>query len=588
MADYSGATAECDIIMKGGVTSGVVYPKTILRLAEKNRFRAIGGTSAGAIAAVMTAAAEYNRAGGGFSAIEGLPEELERKLLSLFQPSPKFKPLFDAAMDMAGGRWLGGAARLLAANFQLWALPAAVGVALSLLLLLFGEKLAALLLFVILLVASVAYAVVKIVSRTLRELETTDFGMCPGPTQHYGNDRENDKPGLSDWLAEKIEVAAGRMQPGGAKPDRPLIFGDIAPAIDLRMMTTNLSVRRPHTLPALDNNHYFREDEFRCIFPAWVVDYLVKAASAITHTNDIRFMESQGLLPLPTHERMPLVVAARMSLSFPILFTIVPLYRINHQDPQKSGELTKDDIERMLFSDGGLSSNFPIHFFDSLLPQRPTFGVALDSWSQREATRRVHLPMKPKEGVGLDSTAITSLGGFLMGLVNAAKDWQDRLQSTLPGYRERIVSVYLTGDEGGLNLDMKPDVIKKLVDYGDRAGALATGVSLDPAVDEEPFDFDEHRWRRFLVAFAAAENILVEAEKSWRASTRGFVEGYKDLDHSYRGLDKPDAKAWRNGVVERFDGLMNHVSGWQGKKLSEAPAATIPRPKTHVKLSPEY
>ena len=41
-------------------------------------------------------------------------------------------------------------------------------------------------------------------------------------------------------------------------------------------------------------------------------------------------------------------------------------------------------------------------------------------------------------------------------------------------------------------------------------------------------------------------------------------------------------------MIERFDGLMNHVSGWQGKKLAEAPAATIPRPKTHVKLSPEY
>ena len=103
--------------------------------------------------------------------------------------------------------------------------------------------------------------------------------------------------------------------------------------------------------------------------------------------------------------------------------------------------------------------------------------------------------MKPKEGIGLDSTAISSLGGFLMGLVNAAKDWQDRLQSTLPGYRERIASVYLTEDEGGLNLDMKPDVIKKLVGYGE-GGTLATGVSLDPAVDEEPFDFDEHRWRR--------------------------------------------------------------------------------------------
>jgi predicted acylesterase/phospholipase RssA len=61
----SGARlAECDIIMKGGITSGVVYPKAILRMSKQYRFRSIGGTSAGAIAAVITAAAEHNRNGG--------------------------------------------------------------------------------------------------------------------------------------------------------------------------------------------------------------------------------------------------------------------------------------------------------------------------------------------------------------------------------------------------------------------------------------------------------------------------------------------------------------------------------------------
>ena len=52
---------ECDLIMKGGLTSGVVYPLTICKLATKYRFRSIGGTSAGAIAAVMAAAAEFRR-----------------------------------------------------------------------------------------------------------------------------------------------------------------------------------------------------------------------------------------------------------------------------------------------------------------------------------------------------------------------------------------------------------------------------------------------------------------------------------------------------------------------------------------------
>jgi hypothetical protein len=64
MADEAGLAPEdryCDLVMKGGITSGVVYPPAILKLANHYRFKNIGGTSAGAIAAVVTAAAEYFR-----------------------------------------------------------------------------------------------------------------------------------------------------------------------------------------------------------------------------------------------------------------------------------------------------------------------------------------------------------------------------------------------------------------------------------------------------------------------------------------------------------------------------------------------
>lgn len=48
---------ECDLVMKGGITSGVVYPPAVLELATRYRFRSIGGSSAGAIAAALAAAA---------------------------------------------------------------------------------------------------------------------------------------------------------------------------------------------------------------------------------------------------------------------------------------------------------------------------------------------------------------------------------------------------------------------------------------------------------------------------------------------------------------------------------------------------
>ena len=51
----------CDLVMKGGITSGVVYPRAIMHFAQHYRLKNIGGTSAGAIAAVAAAAAEYRR-----------------------------------------------------------------------------------------------------------------------------------------------------------------------------------------------------------------------------------------------------------------------------------------------------------------------------------------------------------------------------------------------------------------------------------------------------------------------------------------------------------------------------------------------
>ena len=55
--DYSGPSRTCDIVMKGGITSGVVYPHAICELARTYRFVDVGGTSAGAIAAAAAAAA---------------------------------------------------------------------------------------------------------------------------------------------------------------------------------------------------------------------------------------------------------------------------------------------------------------------------------------------------------------------------------------------------------------------------------------------------------------------------------------------------------------------------------------------------
>ena len=85
----------CDVVLTGGVASGVVYPWAVVELARAYRFRKIGGTSVGAMAAALTAAAEYGRRTGfeaPFEPLRRAPASLAEimcdgrtRMLSLFQ-----------------------------------------------------------------------------------------------------------------------------------------------------------------------------------------------------------------------------------------------------------------------------------------------------------------------------------------------------------------------------------------------------------------------------------------------------------------------------------------------------------------------
>jgi hypothetical protein len=95
LPNTQGVALDCDLVMKGGITSGVVYPLAVLNLAQRYRFHSIGGTSAGAIAASVTAAAEYGRENGGFNRLVDVVHTLNKDgfLANVFQPSAELRPL---------------------------------------------------------------------------------------------------------------------------------------------------------------------------------------------------------------------------------------------------------------------------------------------------------------------------------------------------------------------------------------------------------------------------------------------------------------------------------------------------------------
>ena len=73
-------TRNCDILMKGGITSGVIYPLAVCKLATQYGLRSVGGSSAGAIAAAAAAAAESNPSRqDGFTRLEALPDDITAK-----------------------------------------------------------------------------------------------------------------------------------------------------------------------------------------------------------------------------------------------------------------------------------------------------------------------------------------------------------------------------------------------------------------------------------------------------------------------------------------------------------------------------
>jgi predicted acylesterase/phospholipase RssA len=572
----------CDIVMKGGITSGVVYPLALVALSKKYRLANIGGTSAGAIAAAAAAAAEYGRHvnGAGFDRLAKIPAEVGPHLLSLFQPTPVLKPLFNIFVATLKAKTnVGRLAAFVAAAIGgyltsafLGALPGIIVTAIAIIhadagTIAFGLLLA--------LVGLVLTLIMRLKRAVTSELADNDFGICPGIRQLRCMPEA-----FTDWLARLIEEAAGHQAAG-----RPLTFGDLlkppdsAEQIHLKMVTTSLAEGRPYTLPMETGRFFFKREEWERLFPAQIIEFLVKTCKPFTPTEGV-----QGeFYCFPSEDQLPLIVAARMSLSFPFLISAVPLWTRDFL--MKDGE--KQKLRRCLFSDGGLSSNFPIQFFDHLLPNSPTFAISLDDFDPLRTRDLVWLPQLAVSGAALPLQSFEGLFGFIGQLFYSAKDWRDNLQSTLSGYRERIVHVVLKPEEGGLNLTMSKETIDALVERGKEAGEKLCNE----------FDMNEHRWRRFLVSMARMEETLDEVAAAYAHVPGRFGDFLTDyvLKHApYRVPKSPgkpppysqDTKAQVDEMLKRAVELVDLGAKW--RKEPTIRDGVIPKPVTDLRITPRY
>ncbi len=571
-AAFRGRKGFCDVIMKGGITSGVVYPPAIAELATRYRFKNIGGASAGAIAAATAAAAEYARQDGGFGRLLDVADDVSGILLSLFQPARPFRPLFRILLVLLGeGSKTRKFLRALAALGRGYAGTTLLGAVPGLLLAChaWGSRggWEAWFAAAVVLVIGVLLACLLRLWRVLaRDLPAHRFGICSGL-------REPDQRGLAltEWLSDRLDEIAGLKRPGEEAGQGPLTFGHLmgadpsAPDINLAIMTTNLTAGRPHRMPFEAQVYMYRESEFAALFPPRVATWLREHSNPVSEGDrDLRW--------LPHRKDLPVVVAVRMSLSFPVLLAAVPLHA---RDYTLLDRKAREEPRPCWFSDGGICSNFPIHLFDSVWPRWPTFGITLGKHDKGRHADKVWLPQGARQGILQEFRAIDSLTAFLEAIVRTMQEWRDGLQTVLPGYRERIARVTLDEDEGGLHLNMPPDLIHGLMDLGRQAGEKL----------RDAFDFDAHRWRRYLVAMGKLEETLqrmqvsnLDVSSDWEPQ-HGFLDRYAEYPAEY-----DQTREWLRIAAADTADILTCAARW----LARPPlrGETLPRPEPDFRITP--
>jgi predicted acylesterase/phospholipase RssA len=664
---------ECDIVMAGGVTSGIIYPGAVAMISRRYRFRSIGGTSVGAIAAAVTAAAEYGRRSGAnrdaFRLVGALPKTLgevaadgHARLFHLFTPEPGTVPLLALVTPLfaQGGR-IRQFARIVAATCSYWqiALP-------SLLTLLIGlVMIAAAPIFVLVtlpmtiasaLVVWIASLALMLRRHWLPAWRDNGYGICTGLTSPGpGKGKEKNFEGLTHWMHRAVQEAAGRpldkdpltfgqlwslQTPGGS--EQAEISPHAVREIELAMIASDISRNRTIQLPFLETPSplYVDLTTLSRYFPEAVVAWMKDSCGCY----DKRVEKLPGVIRLPKPQDIPVVFGARLSLSFPVLLSALPLMTPDFsKGTNKKGFIA---LRKVWFSDGGLTSNFPIHFFDSPIPSRPTFclnlidaddeapGVTADanpampggtrdpikpiaqpgSASRSAATRPVIsedrdpapgddvwgyisiaqgnqfiLPPftafdKPGTGQGILS--------FAAALVNTARYWSDNQLLIAPGIRDRVVNIGLREDEGGLNLDMSPTVIADL-DLRGRAAGMIIAARFDPAAATDPETgaanetiFANHRWVRFRAFMAAFEDASRRFAQSRRASdTAAEQRGETALEKMVDGLASEklgySTPAGARWYFKAATDKFEELSLWMARQTSNEPVATFDRARTY-------
>jgi hypothetical protein len=332
---------------------------------------------------------------------------------------------------------------------------------------------------------------------------------------------------------------------------------------------------------------------------------------------------AEGYHGLPKPADLPILFGARMSAGLPFFLSAIPLYATR---VTREGKIL---LERCWFSDGGITSNFPIHLFDAPVPARPTFAInvmqsnidtaeideigdklrrvsgldpAEDISKEESDWDRVWMPTKNNEGITAAArfNSFTGTGGFLGAVLETALNWADTELTAMPSYRDRIVHVKLAPNEGGIHLNMPSETILSISRLGERAAQLlvarfAPELGTDPKTGAPiELTWDNHRWIRYRSFMAALETSVRQFRAAW-LKTENPWRTYAELLNRDAGekpqfypLKRPDQY---DLAVSATDKLLNLFSDLTAKDKTfdrgrSAAAGAAPRPKMILRVVP--
>ena len=357
-------------------------------------------------------------------------------------------------------------------------------------------------------------------------------GLAPAGVEHA----------LVPWLSTALSDLAGLPRPSVLRFGHLWLAGDYRPpdpeqprtaeqlarlreaanrsrrrVVNLELITTEIVHGVPDRFPLRDDGQqlFLRRTDLEAegaqVFSPEVVDALCPPSNRV---RDPPLDVATGrpvpdLFVLPEPGDLPVVFATRLSLALPGLFQAVRAYRLVGDEPVRDdygarirrGNIDLDYpatehvwVEELWFSDGGITSNFPIHLFDTPLPLWPTVGIDLAPHPPGAAHQDVYLPSPSHPGRAPTRPQRGSLLSFAGSVCRTALSWSDTGQTMMPAFRGRVAAVRQGAEEGGSNLFMSSATIASLALRGALAGRrLAKRYGSDA-------HWRVHQWLRLRVA----------------------------------------------------------------------------------------